>query len=97
MILDDLTKDPSLAELASLCGLSVSHFARAFKQGTGTPPHRWLISKRVERAQKLLVASDAPISEIAQTCGFADQSHLTRVFTRAVGASPGVWRRERKH
>lgn len=96
MILDDLANDPSLAELASLCGLSVSHFARAFKQGTGTPPHRWLIKKRVERAQKLLVSSDAPISEIAQICGFADQSHLTRVFSRAVGASPGVWRRERR-
>jgi AraC-like DNA-binding protein len=95
-ILDDLANDPSLAELALLCGLSVSHFARAFKQGTGAPPHRWLIKKRVERAQKLLASSDAPISEIAQTCGFADQSHLTRVFTRAMGVSPGVWRRERR-
>lgn len=95
-ILDDLANDPSLAELASLCGLSVSHFARAFKQGTGAPPHRWLIMQRVERAQSLLVSSDAPISEIALTCGFADQSHLTRVFRRATGLSPGAWRRERK-
>ena len=94
-LMDDLTDDPSLEELASLCRLSVSHFARAFKEATGMPPHRWLLSQRVERAKTLLVDSGAPISEVALTCGFADQSHLTRVFSKAVGVSPGVWRRQR--
>jgi AraC-like DNA-binding protein len=93
-LLDDLTADPGLSELAAICGLSVSHFARAFKEATGMPPHRWLLAQRVQRAKTLLASSRAAISEIALSCGFADQSHLTRVFSRAMGISPGAWRRQ---
>jgi AraC family transcriptional regulator len=95
-LIDDLSDDTSLAELASICGLSVRQFARAFKRSTGLPPHRWLLMQRVDRAKVLLVTGDRPIGEIALACGFADQSHLTRVFSRAVGATPGIWRRERR-
>lgn len=96
MLLDDLGADRSLAELAAACGLSVSHFARAFKASTGTPPHRWLLERRVDRAMELLQGPDG-LGEIALACGFADQSHLTRVFGRRVGVSPAAWRRERRH
>ncbi len=85
----------SLSRLAVECGLSVRHFTRAFRQSTGTPPHRWLLRKRVERAQELLRDSRWPLAEIALACGFADQSHFTRVFTAMVGTSPGTWRRMR--
>jgi AraC-like DNA-binding protein len=88
-----LEEDISLAELASECRLSRSYFARAFKQTTGEAPHRWLMRRRVETAKRMLLQSDLPLSEIALAVGFADQSHLTKVFSRAVGATPGAWRR----
>jgi AraC family transcriptional regulator len=83
----------TLARLAAECGLSVAHFSRAFKQATGRPPHRWLVEQRVEHAKRLLVTSALPLAEIAAICGFADQSHFTRVFSRLVGSGPGAWRR----
>ena len=82
-----------LAELARACRLSPGHFARAFRQTTGQPPHRWLMEQRIEKAKQLLVDSTLSLAEIAQTCGFADQSHFTRVFAQRVHSSPGQWRR----
>jgi AraC family transcriptional regulator len=93
-LLDDLAGDTSLSELAALCGRSRSHFIRAFKQSTGMPPHRWLLMQRVKRAKDLLCKTNAPIAEIALACGFSDQSHLTRVFSKAFNVSPGAWRRQ---
>lgn len=89
----NLDGDVSLAELARECGLSRSHFARAFKQSTGTAPHRWLVARRVETAKDLLCRSKLPMAEVAIASGFADQSHFTRVFAGQVGVSPGAWRR----
>ena len=86
----------SLAELAALCGVSVRHFARAFRQSTGTSPHRWLVERRLEKAKAMLDESRASLAQIADACGFANQSHFTRAFTRDVGTSPGAWRRERR-
>jgi AraC family transcriptional regulator len=85
----------SVRELASECRLSDSHFATAFRRTTGESPHRWLMKRRVENAKEMLLSSEVPLSVIALDCGFADQSHLTRVFTVMVGAPPGVWRRAR--
>jgi AraC family transcriptional regulator len=95
-LLDDIARDTSLDELAALCGISRSHFIRAFRQMTGMPPHRWLSMQRVKRAKGLLRETKMPITEIALTCGFADQSHLTRVFTKVFRISPGAWRRQWK-
>ena len=95
-ILDDLAGDPSLSELALLCGLSRSHFVRAFKQSTGLPPHRWLLMQRVKRAKTLLHDTKRSIADIALECGFADQSHFTRVFSKMLAISPGAWRRQRE-
>jgi AraC-like DNA-binding protein len=86
----------SIAELARECRLSSSHFARAFRQATGLPPHRWFLQYRVERAKALLRGGDTPLEDIASACGFKSQPHLTRVFSRHVGESPGAWRRARK-
>ena len=91
-----LNGDISLHELAREAGLSRSHFARAFKETTGLPPHRWLISQRVEHAQEILINSTLSLVEVAELTGFADQSHFTRVFTSTVGISPGEWRRQRR-
>ena len=85
--------DISLADIAKACGLSQGYFIRAFKRGVGSTPHQWLLRYRVDRAKNLLRNSDTSIAEVAVICGFADQSHLTRIFTRLVGDSPGAWRR----
>ena len=82
-----------LKDVARECRLSVSHFSRAFRSSMGVAPHSWLLTRRVEVAKQKLRDSRLPLAEVAMACGFADQSHLTRVFTRMVGVSPGAWRR----
>lgn len=85
-----------IAELASACGLSVSYFARAFRQTFGKPPHRWLMGERIKRAKRLLRSNGLTLPEVAFACGFSDQSHFTRVFLRTEGATPGRWRQSQR-
>lgn len=87
-----LTKPLTLAELASVSGLSSSHFARRFKIATGMPPHQYLIRLRVERAKRLLCGRE-PIINVALACGFTHQEHMTRIFRRVVGVTPAMFRR----
>jgi AraC family transcriptional regulator len=93
MLSSNLEGNVPVATLASECGLSLSYFTRAFRQSTGVPPHRWLLHCRVEKAKRLLRNKTMSLADIAMACGFADQSHFTRVFTAAVGHSPGAMRR----
>jgi transcriptional regulator GlxA family with amidase domain len=95
-LLDDISADISLDELATECSYSRGHFIRAFKQTTGLPPYRWLLHERVKRAQIYLSETGAPIADIALQCGFSDQTHMTRIFTKIIGISPGAWRRHRR-
>lgn len=60
------------------------------------PPHRWLLKARVERAREMLEKTAESVGEIANACGFADQSHLTRTFRKLFGTPPGAWRRTRE-
>jgi len=87
-----LDGDISVLQLAAACRLSSSQFSRAFRQSTGMSPHRWLLKRRVERAKQLLRDPDQSLASAALAAGFANQSHLTRVFTRIAGISPGRWR-----
>src|SRR4030088_2838102 len=82
----------SITALARQCDLSVGYFTRAFRAAVGAPPHRWLQTRRVERVKSLLRARDHSLAEVALMSGFGDQSHMTKVFTRYVGVSPGEWR-----
>ena len=93
MLASDLAGATSLSEIAKACGLSLSHFSRAFRRSTGLAPHAWLLDARVETAKEMLRRRGPSLSTIALACGFADQSHFTRVFTRRVGLSPGAWRK----
>jgi AraC-like DNA-binding protein len=89
----NITGNVLLADVAKVCGLSRSYFIGAFAATTGLTPHKWLQRHRLQKAQTLLLDSSISIAEIAVLCGFADQSHLTRNFTQAVGTSPAAWRR----
>ena len=86
-----------LATMAFECGLSVSHFARSFRQSFGTSPHRYLILQRVDKAKMLLLRSTRPLSEVALQAGFADQAVFSRTFRAVVGTAPGEWRRHAQH
>ncbi len=93
MLLSTLREDLSMTDIAEACNLSRSYFIKAFRQTVGTTPHRWLLEQRVQKAQELLRVPGQSITDIALLCGFADQAHLTRVFTSVVGVSPGAWRK----
>jgi AraC-like DNA-binding protein len=88
-----LDADIDLQQVAETCELSVSHFARAFRQTFQKPPYRWLIERRIDKAQDLIAKSRLPIADIAIQCGFTDQSGLNRSFKRIHGVTPGTWRR----
>lgn len=85
--------DVGLADIAVACGVSVSSLTRGFRAALDVSPHQWVLTRRIALAQRLMSAGKTPLSEIAVLCGFADQSHLARVFHRSVGESPGFWRR----
>jgi AraC family transcriptional regulator len=89
----NLDGEVPLPQLARECGLSTGHFSRAFKDTMGIPPHQWLLRRRVENAMRLLRNRQLSLPEVGLACGFSDQSHFTRVFTRLSGTSPGAWRR----
>ena len=77
-----------LAQLAAMSGLSRFQFLRAFAAATGLTPHAYLLQRRLMKARRLLARSEPPAAT-AMACGFADQSHMTRLFRRAYGFTPG--------
>jgi transcriptional regulator GlxA family with amidase domain len=87
-----LQENIALEVLAEIAQLSVHHFARAFRQTLGIPPHNYMVQRRVEHAQQLLRSTDLPLSEIAIVAGFTDQSHLARHFRTITGVSPSLAR-----
>jgi len=82
----------TLADLARVACLSPYHFSRSFKQAVGVGPQRYVMQRRVERAKALMRRTNRPLAMIAQEVGFADQSHLTSVFRREIGVTPGHFR-----
>jgi transcriptional regulator GlxA family with amidase domain len=82
-------------DLAVIARLSEYHFNVSFRRSVGEAPHAYIIRRRIERAQGLMLATTKPLSEIALECGLTDQAHFTRLFRRIVGESPAAWRRAR--
>jgi AraC family transcriptional regulator len=91
---DQLDSSIRADDLAEVLQLSTSHFFRAFRKSFGEPPITYIMHRRIRRAQELMLASQAPLSQVALECGMCDQAHLCRCFRRIVGISPGVWRRQ---
>lgn len=88
-----LAEPLSLAATAASTGITRMHFAAQFKQATGLRPHEYVLRRRVERAQALLVRNHLPLVEVALAVGFQTQAHFTTVFKRMVGRPPHAWRR----
>jgi len=80
----------SLSQLEAVCGLDRFSLSRQFRSVFGTSPHRFLIMRRLEHARRLM-SQGVSLGETAAATGFADQSHMTRHFTRAYGVTPGRW------
>ncbi len=95
-VADHLAEPFGLPEMAASIGLSPFHFSRAFKAATDQTPRAFVIACRIDHAKDLLAHTTLPLAEVAQSCGFADQSHFTTHFRRHVGIAPGAWRRSRR-
>jgi AraC-like DNA-binding protein len=88
---DDPAAAPTLANLAAEAGLGRLQFLRAFSRATGLPPHAYLVQRRIQRARQL-IRRGVTLADAAAASGFADQSHMTRCFTRSLGLTPGAFR-----
>jgi AraC family transcriptional regulator len=85
-----------LDEMSEAASLSRRHFARSFAAELGVTPHKWLMRRRLDRAQDLLVSTDQPVCDIAQVCGFSSQSHLTSLMRQETGTTPYRWRQRNR-
>ena len=90
-----LSQRVELATLATLVGLSQSHFSHAFRVSTGMAPYRWQLEARIRHAQRLLLDSREPLEHVAEATGFADAVHFGRTFRRLTGTPPAAWRHDR--
>jgi len=86
----------SVRRLARVSGVSEAHFARSFKQAFGAPPHRYLLTRRIERAKTLLRDTDMPITDIAFQTGWKSLGTFGRIFRDVTGESPGQLRAREK-
>jgi AraC family transcriptional regulator len=93
---ENLGRDIGISDLARAAALSPVYFARSFKQAMGLAPHQYLMSARVERVKKMLLSDERTLSDIAALCGFCHQEHMTRVFRRFCGSTPGAYRKSRR-
>jgi AraC family transcriptional regulator len=80
-------------DLIRVVQFSPKKFDRTFKESFGCTPHQYVMRRRIERAQSLLLMSNDPLRQIAAECGFVNPSHLSNLFHRNVGETPGKWRR----
>ena len=89
----NLEGEITLAAMASACGIGTKSFVRAFGTTTGKSPYQYVIAARVERAKRLIEQNQQGLAEIALSCGFSHQEHLTHAFRRLTGQTPGRYRR----
>jgi AraC family transcriptional regulator len=87
-----LSQSIGLVDIAGSAGLTRMHFASQFRRATGMRPHDYLLRRRIEHAQQLLLKSRESVLDVALSCGFRSQSHFTTVFKRLVGETPYCWR-----
>lgn len=89
----NLDTDITVNDLAEAACFSLFHFVRAFHLAMGRPPHAYLSERRLDHAKHLLAYSEAPLVDISLTCRFSGQANFSKAFKRAMGVSPGRYRR----
>lgn len=92
MMLTSIGTTISIPDVAARCRLSAYYFVRAFANTMGVPPYSWYLQQRIVRAQQLLFDAGLPLAQVALECGFADQAHFTKAFSKATGSTPARWR-----
>jgi AraC family transcriptional regulator len=92
----NLSRRIRIHEIAQLLGLSASHFCRSFKCSFGATPREYVLRRRIEVSQALMLTTAESLSSIALRCGMCDQQHFSRSFRRIVGQTPSMWRRTRR-
>lgn len=92
-----LHEEVDIVTLAEIAGLSVRHFSRAFREEVGETPHKWLMTRRTEKAMELMGNANLGLAQVAEACGFAGQSHFTKVFKQLTGHTPKRWYNERRN
>ncbi|ATI15666.1 AraC family transcriptional regulator [Bordetella phage vB_BbrM_PHB04] len=86
--------DPiTLSELASVAALSPHHFSRSFRRTFGVSPVRYVWTRRIDMAKRLMRYSALPLAAVALTCGFSSQSHFSTAFRVATGVTPAAYMR----
>lgn len=91
---ENLHRHLELGEIAAKLNMGVSTFSRHFSETFGQPPYAYVTERRLDRARRLLEETQRPAKDIAVTCGFSDQPHLTRMFSRRYGVSPAAFRKQ---
>lgn len=86
-----LADQVTLLEMSKAAGFSPMHFAGLFRLATGVRPHEYVLRRKIEEAQLVLLTSDTPIVDVALSFGFLSQAHFTTVFKRFVGSPPLRW------
>ena len=92
----NLSRRIRIREIAQILGLSDGHFCRAFKCSFGATPREYVLRRRIEASQALMLTTPESLGSIALKCGMCDQQHFTRSFHRIVGQTPSMWRRSRR-
>lgn len=92
-----LSEPLSVADMADRADLSPSRFSQVFRDRFGSPPHRFLLHLRVQRAQDLLQHTGLTMREISAQCGFSDVHHFAKTFKKVSGQTPGTYRRDNQH
>jgi AraC family transcriptional regulator len=88
-----ISEDISLADMAAVTGLSITHFSHIFKKSMGESPHQFVLQQRVQHAKELLVSLNLRMIDIALACGFKTQQHFARIFREVCGLSPTEYQR----
>jgi AraC family transcriptional regulator len=89
----NLGSDLSIVDLSGLLGYTPDHFTRLFRRAFGITPHRYVTQRRVEKAKSMLRDTQQTLVNVALCCGFSSQAHLTVIFKRLAGTTPGDYRK----
>jgi AraC family transcriptional regulator len=91
-----LTERVRVADLSALVRRGEAHFSRLFKRTFGESPYAYIVKRRVELAARRMLDTERSLADIALSCGFADQAHLTKCFRHLMLDTPSAWRRAQR-